>query len=66
MSPEGVTLKLTTLHPSATGVLRISSLVLGPTVLYCHFVACSVVLHPASNKVLATNPRAMCFFIISF
>jgi hypothetical protein len=40
--------------------------VLGPTVLYCHFVACSVVQQPASNKVLAANMSAMCFFMVFF
>jgi hypothetical protein len=47
-------------------VLSISSLLLGPTVLYCHFVACSVVQQPARNKVLAANMSAMCFFIVFF
>jgi hypothetical protein len=66
LSPDGVTLKLTTLQPSATGVLSISSLVLGPTVLYCHFVACSVVQQPANNKVLAATVSARCFFMVCF
>jgi hypothetical protein len=63
--PLSEALKPTTLHPSATGVLRTSSLVLC-TVLYSHRSEWRAVLQPVTSRPLAARRAIMEFFVIRF